>query len=212
MNKTESKYFNTAERFDKALLSLLERKPFEYITISEICKEAGVNRSTFYLHYENTGDLLEEAARYVIDRFLSYFSVDTKAIASKFAGCDITELNLINESYLLPYLSFIRENRPLFTAFLSHPSAFKLEAIFERLFDNIFDPILERFHYPQDERKYVMMFYLNGLNAITTAWLNEGCQKSAEEVAGIIRSCIFGREDKWGLQNHDQAFFGTAAD
>ena len=48
MNKSESKYFNTAVRFDKALLSLLERKPFAYITIREICETAGVNRSTFY--------------------------------------------------------------------------------------------------------------------------------------------------------------------
>ena len=47
MNKSESKYFNTAIKFDKALLSLLEKKPFEYITISEICEKAEVNRSTF---------------------------------------------------------------------------------------------------------------------------------------------------------------------
>ena len=46
MNKSESKYFNTAVKFDKALLSLLEKKPFEYITVSELCVEAGVNRST----------------------------------------------------------------------------------------------------------------------------------------------------------------------
>ena len=42
MNKNESKYFNTAQKFDKALLSLLEKKEFEYITIREICEKAGV--------------------------------------------------------------------------------------------------------------------------------------------------------------------------
>ena len=73
MNKSESKYFNTAVRFDKALLSLLEKKPFEYITISEICEKAEVNRSTFYLHYENTSDLLKETTAYVLDNFTSYF-------------------------------------------------------------------------------------------------------------------------------------------
>lgn len=65
MNKSESKYFNTALRFNKALLALLERKEFSYITIREICQEAGVNRSTFYLHYENTADLLKETTQYV---------------------------------------------------------------------------------------------------------------------------------------------------
>ena len=64
MNKNESKYFNTALKMNDALISLLASKDFEYITIKDICEKAGVNRSTFYLHYSNTSDLLEE----VIDR------------------------------------------------------------------------------------------------------------------------------------------------
>ena len=57
MNKNESKYFNTAVKMDQALIFLLEKKNFEYITIKENCSTAGVNRSTFYLHNENTYDL-----------------------------------------------------------------------------------------------------------------------------------------------------------
>ena len=61
MNRNESKYFNTASRMDEALLALLEKKDFEFITVREICEAAGVNRSTFYLHYENTRELLDES-------------------------------------------------------------------------------------------------------------------------------------------------------
>ena len=68
MNKSESKYFNTARRMDEALMALLEKKDFEYITIKEICAEAGVNRSTFYLHYETTRDLLEETLEYLNEK------------------------------------------------------------------------------------------------------------------------------------------------
>lgn len=192
MNKSESKYFNTAVRFDKALLSLLERKSFEYITVSEICEEACVNRSTFYLHYENTCDLLHETTKYVIEGFISCFSVDTENITSKFTECELQELNFINKKYLYPYLIYIKENQRIFSAVLSHPSTFGFESIFQRLFDNIFNPILDRFHYPDDERKYVMMFYLNGLTAIITEWLKDGCQKSIDEISAIIHRCIFG--------------------
>ena len=71
MNKNESKYFNTAVRMDEALIALLEKKEFSYITVKEICDTAGVNRSTFYLHYENTSDLLKETTAYVLDDFSS---------------------------------------------------------------------------------------------------------------------------------------------
>ena len=194
MNKSESKYFNTAVRFDKALLSLLEKKPFEYVTISELCEEAGVNRSTFYLHYENTADLLKEATAYVLDNFASYFSVDMESIASKYENCDLQELNFINEKYLHPYLSFIKENQRLFTAVLSQPTTFDSKVIFQRLFDDVFNPILDRFHYPRDEQHYVMMFYLNGITAIITEWLKDACSKSIEEISSIIYLCIFGKE------------------
>ena len=38
MNRSESKYFNTALKMDVALMSLLENKDLEYITIKEICE------------------------------------------------------------------------------------------------------------------------------------------------------------------------------
>jgi len=195
MNKSDSKYFNTSVKFDKALLSLLENKPFEYITISEICGKAGVNRSTFYLHYENTSDLLEETTSYVIDNFSSYFSEDAETVAQLLAGCNLQDLEFINEKYLFPYLSFIKENQRLFSTILTQPRAFGSNAIFNKLFDNILAPVLDRFRYPRDEQNYVIMFYLNGITAIINQWLKDGCQKSIEDISSIIRVCIYGKND-----------------
>ncbi len=192
MNKSESKYFNTAIRFDKALLSLLEKKTFEYITIKEVCEKAKVNRSTFYLHYENLYDLLEETIKYLVDDFISYFSIEN--ITTQFKDCNLNDLNFIDEKYLYPYLSYIKEHQKVFSTVLSQPVTFSIENLFERLFDNIFNPILDRFGYPKSERKYVVMFYLNGITAITTEWLKNGCDKSVKEISAIIHYCIFGRE------------------
>lgn len=73
MNKSESKYFHTALRMNEALISLLEKKDLEFITVKEICETAGVNRSTFYLHYETISDLMNETVEMVDKRFLSFF-------------------------------------------------------------------------------------------------------------------------------------------
>lgn len=81
MNKNQSKYFNTAIKMDEALISLLEKKDFEYITIKEICDTAGVNRSTFYLHYENTSELLEETTQYMLDKHFSYYQSDKQDVS-----------------------------------------------------------------------------------------------------------------------------------
>ena len=74
MNKFESKYFNTAKKMYDALVSLLEKKDFDYITVKDICNEAKVNRSTFYLHYDNTLDVLNEVIENVTKSFDLHFS------------------------------------------------------------------------------------------------------------------------------------------
>lgn len=79
MNKSESKYFNTARKIDDAFLEILEKKDLEYITVKEICKKANVNRSTFYLHYETIYDLLNESADYVLEMFFEYFKNQKKS-------------------------------------------------------------------------------------------------------------------------------------
>ena len=181
---------------DLALISLLKTKPFAYITVSELCKTAGVNRSTFYLHYETVSDLLDEAARYLIGGFFSCFGVDTSDFLLNLSKCELDELNFICDKYLTPYLTYIKEHREVFATALSNGKSLGFEGVYKRMFENIFDPILERYHYPDSDRKYVMMYYLNGITAIITEWLQDNCEKPMSEISKIIQACIF------GLNNH----------
>ncbi|MBR2937448.1 MAG: TetR/AcrR family transcriptional regulator [Oscillospiraceae bacterium] len=192
MNKSESKYFNTATKMDLALISLLKKKPFEYITVSEICQAAGVNRSTFYLHYETVGDLLEETTRYLLDDFLSYFSTETQSVALNLTNCELNDLVFVSDKYLTPYFTYIKDHKEVFGTALLHNKTLGFEDVYKRMFDNIFNPILDRFHYPQSDRPYVMMYYLNGINAIVSEWLKNKCDKSIREISQIVAICIYG--------------------
>lgn len=69
-----------APRDNSKLLALQEKKEFEYITVSEICEAVEVNRSTFYLHYENTADLLKATVRWLLDDFLFGYRGDPRAV------------------------------------------------------------------------------------------------------------------------------------
>lgn len=195
MNKNESKYFNTAVRMDKALIELLEKKDFEYITIKEICQAAGVNRSTFYLHYENTADLLKETTGYITDSFLSYFSADKKNIKLDIKSCDINELFFITPEYVLPYLTYIKENRRVFRTALKHFGSMDFGGVYKKMFTYIFNPVLERFSFPENERKYIMKFYLTGITAIVGEWLDNDCRDSMETISQVILKCIINRQN-----------------
>lgn len=193
MTKAESKYFNTAQKMDNALLELLEKKDFEYITIKEICKKAEVSRSTFYLHYQNTRDLLDETARYILDGFMDYFTDEKKLVTGGFSDCSLSELNFMTEKYLMPFLQYFRENKRLFKTMMLNSVSFDFNGIYERLFKYVFNPVLSRFDYPEKERHYVMRFYLSGIFAVIMQWVEENCEKSDEDIAGIITTCVLGK-------------------
>ena len=192
MNKNESKYFNTAIRMDEALITLLEKKDFEYITIKEICDAAGVNRSTFYLHYENTSDLLKETTRYIIDKHLAYYEIDKKQISLQFENCTREELLFVADEYLIPYLTFIKENQRLFKVSIKQFRSMNMDEVYGRMFEHIFSPILARFGVPEAERSYVMKFYLTGVFAIIMEWLNNHCSDDMKMMIKVITDCVMG--------------------
>ena len=190
MNKNESKYFNTAVKMDKALIELLEKKDFEYITIKEICASAGVNRSTFYLHYENTADLLKETTQYITDSFLSYFSYEKQSIAYKFENCDLEDLVFVTPEYLLPYLTFIKENQRIFKTSIKQFGSMDFDSVYNKMFKYIFNPVLARFDFPEKDRVYILKFYLVGITAVVMEWLENDCAEEIDNIIRIIIDCV----------------------
>ena len=190
MNRSESKYFATAARMDEAFLELLEKKDFAYITVKEICKKAGVNRSTFYLHYETVDDLLTESTRYLIDLLMKTMPYDTAEFLEKLPDRPLDELYLITSDYLMPYLTYIKEHRRIFRISLEQASVLKMEDAYHALSRYVLNPILDRFLVPPADQEYMKMFYINGLMAIINEWLKEDCRDSVEHIVSVIQMCI----------------------
>lgn len=176
---------------DEAFLKLLAQKDFAWITVKEICAEAGVNRSTFYLHYETIDDLLEESIHYLHESFLSCFTEKTDFVA-QIRSCPKEKLYLATPEYLAPWLQFIKEHQRLYRTAMERPGALQAEQTYQKMFRYIFDPILERFLVPDAQRMYYMSFYLGGIMGIVAQWLKQDCAESVEQITEQIQNCITG--------------------
>lgn len=190
MTRQESKYFATAARMDEAFIALLEKKDFDYITVKEICDKAGVHRSTFYLHYETVGDLLEESTKYIIDRFVECMPIETAEFLEKLRTRPLDELYLITPEYLDPYLNYIKENRRVFKTTVEKASELRLDDAYHDLNRYVFSPILERYGVPEEDREYMMDFYIGGLMAVIGKWLKNDCREPTERIAAIMQTLV----------------------
>ena len=190
MNRSESRYFATAARMDEAFLTLLAKKDFEYITVKEICEVAGVNRSTFYLHYETMSDLLSESVSRMNEQFLACMEKDSDAFSAKLQNCPRDEIYLITPDYLSPYLGYIKNNKQLFRAATENAAGLGMDKSYDRMFHHVFTPILARYVVPEQDRTYIMAFYIQGLMAIISEWLKNDCSDSITYVTGVIQQCV----------------------
>ena len=190
MNKSESKYFATAARMDETFLELIEKKDFAYITVKEICEKAGVNRSTFYLHYETVGDLLEESVQHIIDRFVEFMPYDTADFLKKLNECPIEELYLITPEYLTPYLTYIKEHRRIFRTSVEQAAALRMYDAYTDLNRYILTPILNRYKVPTEDQNYILQFHIHGIMAVINEWLKTYCADSIEHIISVIQTCV----------------------
>lgn len=190
MNRSESKYFNTAKVMDEAFLQLLEKKDFQYITVKEICNRAGVNRSTFYLHYENMNDLLLEAIEFMNQEFFDYMNPDATSFIPNIKEAPLEELYLVTPQYLHPYLSYIKEHKRLFKTALERGSSLNVNDTYEKLFTHVLQPILERFNIPKEDQHYIQSFYIHGMMAIIRQWIQNDCQDSINHLVDVLMICV----------------------
>ena len=191
MNRSESKFQNTANKMGGAFIALLESKEFSNITVMDICKAAGVNRSTFYAHYDNTYDLLKETYQGLIDNFLTECTFDNSVNLSDMQNLSKDDLNFISPKYLLPYLKYIQGHKRLFKIYAENAHVFEASKMDDYMIENIFVPIYAK-HGVTDKKLiyYMQKFFLKGIDAIINEWVRNDCEDDILFICEIITYCV----------------------
>lgn len=191
MNRSESKFNNSAKKMQSALINLLEDNEFADINIMDICQKAGVNRSTFYAHYDNTYDLLKETYEAMIGNFLSECTFDDPIDLTKIQNLNKDDLNLCTPKYLLPYLQYIQKHKRLFKIYAKNANAFETNNMEEYMIDNLFVPIYAK-HGVTDKKLiyYMQKYFLKGIDAIINEWVNNDCEDDILFICEIITFCV----------------------
>ena len=180
MNKSESKYFNTALRMDEALLALLEQKDLEYITVKELCRKAGVNRSTFYLHYTDIYDMMEK-----IENEL------TGDIEDLIHTHPVSPFNEDSFPFIEDIFSILAENRDICAALLGPNGDISfLHRIENILSEHSLNALKETFPEKMDDLTYYYAFCLSGCIGLVKAWLSDGSSVSPQHMAELTFKLI----------------------
>lgn len=115
----------------KSLSQLLKAKSFEKISITDICKQAKINRSTFYQHYQDKNSLLQDVIKDTLQDLEKQLSSLKKSSSRKEDYLKIMEL----------ILYYLEENLTLLTLFPNNEDIFSL---IEKIANRKYEEILEK--------------------------------------------------------------------
>ena len=160
-------------RMEAVFMTLLQTKELNQIRVSELCKEAGLNRTTFYANYTDIYGLADS----IRDKLEQNMSVlYNHELTEKFNSHDYLKL-----------FRHIQENQDLYRTY------FKLG--YDNNYQIIrYDTNLAEKHFQNQFVEYHMEFFRGGLTKLIKLWLQNGCRESPEELSDIIKSEYQGRE------------------
>ena len=170
--KTDRRVKYSVMVIKESFVKILKQKSISKITIKEICEGADVNRATFYAHFSDQYDLLNQIENEQID------SIDQYLSSHNFRG----KFNEPNEM-LINILDYIKGNAELFDLLLNSNGDIEFR---EKLTTIIGEQHFSSLTKNKDDSEYVFLFFANGCIGVIQKWLKDGLKKSAEEMAELI--------------------------
>lgn len=163
------------EKIEKAFMELLESKELEKVTVSDICKVAKINRSTFYANYIDVYDLA--------DKFKERLYESVKSLRS-----DVEFKEVFYKYGFMPLLQHIKDNQDLYKTFYKLAKNESLQEFFE------YSKAHASYYFNDEHIDYHITFFKNGFNSVIKMWLDRDCAETPQEISDIIEGEFGGRE------------------
>jgi len=153
------------KKIERIFLNLIQTREIEEISVTDICKEAQLNRTTFYSNYIDIYDLADKIRERLEKEVLELYKDQHE--------------NRYNDNDFLKLFKHIKENQIFYRTYFK--LGFDKNAVIE-----IYDYDLAKKYYGDKHIDFHIEFFKAGLNAIIKKWLNNGCKETPEEMFDII--------------------------
>ncbi|MCR5666648.1 MAG: TetR/AcrR family transcriptional regulator [Eubacterium sp.] len=163
----------------EAMMTLLEEKPFDKITISELCKTAGISRQTFYSLFTSRENVIVFALR--------ENCCDGRDVS---LPQDHRDPESIFQSICRGYSEYMLRNRSIIKLLVDNHIDYLL---YNSFFESIHECECFLPSTPSCRRTYAAAFYASGIAGVARVYAKEGCTTTADDLQEILASLLSGK-------------------
>jgi len=158
----------TKRLFQESLLKLLKEKSVDEITVKELCMNAGINRSTFYAHYESVRDVMVEIEKKITEEIKKIWREKNSDVRTKLTKI-CTHLHNEKQTELI--------------LFQNHTDS-ELSSVFEELNRELRE--IRNVDGTADDEELLASFINYGMFNLIKTWLTKDIKKKPGEIAGLL--------------------------
>ncbi len=163
----------------QSLLELMKTSSVNKITVKDICSLADINRGTFYAHYKDPYDLLQQIEN---DLFLQLHSTLQKSSSYKPDGEYFLSPTLVTEIF-----EAIRENSDICKVLFSkNGDAEFLKKVLYIAHDRCMTEWAKNIIKKPEVLEYLYSFIANGSAGIIQNWVESGMEEKPQDIAAIV--------------------------
>ncbi len=176
----DKRIVNTKRKLTNTLLVLLKDKKINDITVLELCKEAKINRTTFYKYYKDVDNLvftIEESLLTDLEKYIS----------------DIKRNYLI--SFTGKIIETIAEHKEIYTRLLSENGD---HTFLRRILSLVYEPSITEWHKllkkaSKEDLEKIYSFIVDGTIGIVEEWIKNDCKDEPNTISIFINKiCMSG--------------------
>jgi len=176
--KMDQRVMLTQNLLKNALVQLMQEQHISKISVRALCDVAGINRSTFYMHFSDPLDLLHKIEQEVLQNLQRYLGKN-----------DVISDQANSVRILAKIIRYIKENTELFKALLNENCDYTFQEGIIKLAEIV--SMQTPFVADGEMQKYVMTFGINGCLSIIQEWLQNGAIESPEQMSEFIVQILY---------------------
>ena len=169
--KMDRRIRKTKAQLRHGLAKLLKEKTIKEITVKELVEEVDINRSTFYLHYQDIYDMIEHIENDLIEKFTDALGPKVNPNIISTASQEEEFLKIMKSIFNL-----LLENRTICRALLGHNGDIKFVNKISKIVSDRIQYILTRVaskKYSDTDLELVESYFVAGCIGLVQHWLND---------------------------------------
>ncbi len=175
--KVDRRVRKTRAQLRAGLARLMQKKNIREITVTELVDEVDINRSTFYLHYEDIYQMLESIEQEIMEE------IRTSITSNPIEPLTSTDKA---QSFLVHIFTYLEENREICKALLGpHGDMAFVEQTEKLVAETVFESLANQFPKTTPDLLYTYSFCLTGLVGMLKSWLSAESPESPQYMADL---------------------------